>query len=483
MTKTHNPAPDSNLRPAKTAEDAEFLPAALELVETPPSPIRIALIYFCASFVVVALAWAWIGRLDVIAIAQGKIQPPGRVKVIQPSESGRVAQIKVTNGQKVEAGEVLVEFDTTEARADVEALEAASRALRAEIERRGVAITLAQAPEQIQLDAAIPFSEGMPNEARERENQVLRADLSHLLAAIAALDAQTGLKQREHQRLAETMAVQTELVKTLQERVNMRTTLLGSGTGSRSSVMDSMETLLIQRTVLASQAGQLREIEASMRVLSADRARMIQSFLTENTLKRSEASKTLDEVTQRLNKARSRLRNLVLQSPIDGQVVASSINSTGQVVSAGQEVMRIVPLGEKLEVEAYFFNKDIGFVQAGQTVTIKVDSFPYTRYGTLTGTVQSVASDAIPLSEAQQIEGNPIRPGEGALFAGAQRTQNLVFPVTIALDSTSLAVYGRQVTMSSGMTVTAEIRTGSRRIIEYLFSPIAETTSEAMRER
>ena len=145
--------------------------------------------------------------------------------------------------------------------------------------------------------------------------------------------------------------------------------------------------------------------------------------------------------------------------------------------------MRIVPQGDKLEIEAYLPNKDIGFVREGQLVAIKVESFPFTRYGMLSGTVTHIARDAIPQPEAAQIEGNPARPGENQMFAGAQRTQNLVFPITIAVEKPELVVDGRRIPMSAGMTVTAEIKTGSRRIIEYLFSPLVEVGSEAMRER
>jgi hemolysin D len=145
--------------------------------------------------------------------------------------------------------------------------------------------------------------------------------------------------------------------------------------------------------------------------------------------------------------------------------------------------MRIVPSDAKLEVEAYLPNKDIGFVELGQEVTVKVESFPFTRYGMLTGHVTRLAHDAIPLPEASQIEGNPTQSNSTTTFAGAQRTQNLVFPMIISLDNPVLIVDGKPVPMSPGMTVSAEIKTGNRRILEYVFSPLAETASESMKER
>jgi hemolysin D len=205
--------------------------------------------------------------------------------------------------------------------------------------------------------------------------------------------------------------------------------------------------------------------------------------LDENVQKRAEASKQHDDYSERLVKVHNRLKHMTLFSPADGIVQASNVFTIGQVVTAGQEIMRIVPNDAKLEVEAYLPNKDIGFAEVGQEVSVKVESFPFTRYGMLVGHVSHLAHDAIPLPEASQIEGNPAQSNSTATFAGAQRTQNLVFPITISLDKPELIVDGKPVPMSPGMAVSAEIKTGNRRRLEYVFSPLAETASKAMKER
>jgi len=265
--------------------------------------------------------------------------------------------------------------------------------------------------------------------------------------------------------------------------VDMRTTLATSGSGSRASLIDGKEVLLKEEAVLTGHRGNLREADASLRVLASEREKLFQTFLTENTQKRADAGKALEEASQRLIKAQTRLGHMSLRSPADGVVQASTIYTIGQVVTPAQEVMRIVPQGEALEIEAYLPNKDIGFVQEGQEVAVKVESFPFTRYGLLAGKVTRIARDAIPQADAAMIEGNPAKPAESQGFAGAQRMQNLVFPITITIEKPELVVDGRRLPMSPGMTVTAEIKTGSRRIIEYLFSPLVEVGSEAMRER
>lgn len=477
-------APAAPLQLVPTTEDREFLPAALEILETPPSPIRIKLIVVMATFVAVALLWAFFGRLDVIAIAQGKVQPPGRVKIVQSAEPGKVLRINVQNGDRIQRDSILVEFDPADARADREALDAGVSALKAEIARRDTAVRAVTGQGKINTDGpAILWPEGIPESTRAREAAVMRADLLQLSATIGSLEAQRVQKQRERQRLKETLLAQDTLVKTLRERVTMRSTLVTSGFGTRAAVIDSKETLQKEETTLTSLKGQIEETEAALLVNDQERARYFQTFMAENTQKRADAQRLLDETTQRLAKAATRLDNMTLRAPSDGVVQALTLFTQGQVVPAGQEVMRIVPESATMEVEAYIPNKDIGFVRQGQDVSIKVDSFPFTRYGMLSGKVSRVAQDAIPLPEAAQVEQNPARPGDSQFFGGAQRTQNLVFPVTITLDQPGFVIGEQKVSITPGMTVVAEIKTGSRRILEYVFSPVYEVTSESMRER
>jgi hemolysin D len=174
---------------------------------------------------------------------------------------------------------------------------------------------------------------------------------------------------------------------------------------------------------------------------------------------------------------------MTLMAPIAGTVQALTVTTVGQVVAAGQDVMRIVPGDGTLEVEVYLANKDIGFVKAGQEAIAKIESFPFSRYGAIDVRVTRIATDAIPEPDAAQLESNGARALNAGMFAGAQRTQNLVFPVTLELLATAIEADGARVPLSPGMAVSVEIKTGSRRILEYLFSPLTEVASEAMRER
>jgi hemolysin D len=171
-----------------------------------------------------------------------------------------------------------------------------------------------------------------------------------------------------------------------------------------------------------------------------------------------------------------------LASPIDGVVYGVSVTTVGQVVGSGEEMMRVVPEAASLEIECYLANKDIGFVSAGQEAVVKIESFPFTRYGTLSATVMRVAGDAIPEPDARETE-STAHPAKDKMFAGAERTQNLMFPVTLLPERSTMLIDGSNVPLSPGMAVSVEIATGKRRILEYLFSPLVETASEAMKER
>jgi hemolysin D len=476
------PVPAKRVQTRKPgASDREFLPAALEILETPPSPIKMGLLLLICSFFAVALVWSYFGHIDIIAVAQGKLQPTGHVKVIQPLETSRVQMTRAENGMRVRAGDVLVELDPSEAAADVAASAASLASYRAEALRREAAIKAAQTmPISTRLDIVWPAE--TPAAIRRREERVFTADLAQLDAQIASLSAQAQQKRAEHERLATTIVAQEQLIATLQQRVTMRAQLVDMNAGSKSNLIDATETLQYQKTTLAQQKGQLAEAEANLGVVLKDIQKTTDTFIAENAQKAAEAERQAADLQEKLIKAKARLSHMTLTSPIDGTVQASTLTTVGQIVTSGQELMSIVPEGTTLEIEAYLPNKDIGFVKEGEPAIVKIESFPFSRYGTIDARVTRVARDAIPEPDADQLEKDPTRRA-ARLPNGAQRTQNLVFPVTLALDQTLINVDGTKVPLGAGMAVTVEIRTGSRRILEYVFSPLVQIGSEAMKER
>ena len=476
------PATSGPPAPRRRRADNAFLAPALEILETPPSPVRVALIWIICALAAASIAWAYFGRIDIIAVAQGKFQPTGRVKVIEPLETGKVAALHVVNGSRVAAGDVLVEFDRSSAEADAQSARAGLASSRAEAARRSAALAAAKA-RSFDPIPAISWPDETPPALRAREQRVLAADLGQAAAALASFEAQRAQKQAERDQLLLTIATQKNLVATLQQRVDMRTQLVTMNAGAKAAVIDATETLQYQITQLAIQQGQLASASRALDVFDKDMQKTIEAFLADNAEKLSEAERQAEELEQKLAKAEAAIEHLTLKAPISGTVQASALTTIGQVVSSGQEIMRIVPEDAGLEIEVYVLNKDIGFVKQGQEAVVKVESFPFTQYGTILARVTRIARDAIPEPEANQNEGDPARAAASSTFAGAQRTQNLVFPVMLEPEAAAIGVDGRRAPLTSGMAATVEIKTGARRILEFIFSPLVEVVGGAMRER
>jgi hemolysin D len=481
MSVATKPPAQSQTKNQTWLADREFLPADLEILETPPSPVRMALILIIGAFAVAALVWSWFGRIDIVAVAQGKIQPAGRVKVIEPLEAGKIAAIHVENGARVKAGDVLIEMEQGDTRAEEANAKASYDAFRGEARRRRAALEAAHTRDL--TPPPIAWDDDTPQPIRDRQAQVLVGDLSQLGDAVASYDAQIRQKQVESERLDGTIAAQARLVATLQERVDMRASLVKSGSGAKSSLIDAEETKEYHETQLAASKGQHDAAVANLDVLARERDKTFSNFIAENGQKLAEAQRQADDWREKLVKARLKSARMSLTSPINGTVYGISVSTIGQVAGAGEELMRIVPEGAALEIECYLANKDVGFVKVGQKAAVKIESFPFTRYGTLPATVERVSSDAIPEPEAQADESGPSRPRKDQTFAGAQRTQNLVFPVTLRPERTVMPVDGQNIPLTPGMAVNVEVATGSRRILEYIFSPLVETASQAMKER
>ncbi len=484
-TVNHEPAgPKSSKLPPKirlTQVDREFLPAALELLETPPSPVRMWLLLSLCAMVATAVLWAFIGRIDIIAVAQGKIQSVGRVKFVQPIEAGKVRSLLARNGQHVTEGDAVVKLDDSEAAAEEAGLAATVASFRAEAIRRKASIEGAKS--RVFAPAAPAWPDGVPVNIREREERVLRGDLQQLATTLASFQAQRRQKEAESARLTASIASQEKLLTIEGERVELRSTLEQQKLGSKLNRLDAEEALQQQRTTLTQQKGQLAEAAAAIEVLTQDAAKTADTFIADNSQKLAEAERQLEDNVQRLAKARSRTEHMVLRAPVSGVVQGLTIISSGQVVMAGDEVMRIVPeIGGGYEIECFLPNKDIGFVSEGQDAIVKIESYPFTRYGVLNARVSRIGIDAIPEPEAAQREADPAKAPKSTFLGGAERTQNLYFPVILTPEQQNVG-HDTSLPISNGMGVTVEIKTGDRRIIDYLFSPLVEVGARALKER
>ncbi|WP_235694286.1 HlyD family type I secretion periplasmic adaptor subunit [Brucella intermedia] len=473
-------------------KDMEFLPAVLETLETPASPVRIAFIWFICILVVAVLLWSWFGKFDIVATAQGKLQPAGRVKIITSLESGRTSAVAVTNGTHVRAGDIIVELDDGEVKAEETATRAKLNAYRAELARRNAVIDQLtvwknvgdSGPFKAPLSQQLIFASDIPQAMQERERAIFAAQLRGVQASLDSLMAQGAQKQAEIDGLQATVEAFRQQVRTLGERVAMRTRLVHSSAGSRALVIDAMQSHEQALSSLAEKKAQLMAAIAAQKVSNAEIRKLLDTAASENASRKLEAERAIDALEQEVIKAARRRDLMTIRSPIEGTVQLTSIATAGQVIAAGTELMRIVASNAPLEIEAYLPNREVGFVTANQTAIVKLEAYPFTRFGVLEGRVLRVSSDAIPEPDAQQLESTASQhAGTTIPTANVPRVQNLVFPLTLTLDSTTLKVDGKSVPVTPGMAVTVEIKTGKRRILEYLFSPLAQIAAEAMSER
>jgi hemolysin D len=479
---TEKPPVATAFAPPRRAEDREFLSAALELLVSPPSPIATALLLTICALFASALAWSYFGWIDIHAVAQGKIQPSGRSKVVQPLEAGKIVAIRVVNGGRVNGGDVLLELDPTEAFADRDAQAHDLEAARGETARRRTAIAIARS-ETLQ-PLPITFSAGVGQDVRQRESDVLVADLVQLKSSVASLKAQLAEKLATKDRLSATIAAREKLIALAKERVDMREDLDAHGSGSRALVIDALQQYETQVTNNVGDRGQLLETEAATRSLERKLEETVTQFIADQSQKLADIERKRDRLVEELVKAQSKSDRTLLRAPIAGTVQQLAVTTVGQVVAGGQSLLTIVPLDAPIEVEAMIANQDIGFVESGQRAVVKVDAFPFTRYGAIDGRVAEVSRDAVDDRNATNLsDATNAAKTQSGVATQPPKPQNLVFPATIRLMRGSLDIDGKDLALTPGMAVTVEIKTGQRRVIDYLLSPLRQVAAQTARER
>ncbi|QLP97303.1 MAG: HlyD family type I secretion periplasmic adaptor subunit [Rhodoblastus sp.] len=461
------------------------MPAALEILETPPAPMRVTVMLTICAFFGLALIWSFFGQLDIHASAWGKIEASGRSKVIQPLEPGKVTTIAARDGAQVKAGDLLLALDDAEAKANASAAQEAYDAARAEADRRRASIAMAHALGRGEAAGRDPDFDAMtPERLRRREAAVYAADRAYLEDTLVNLSRQVEQREATLQKLQMSIDEQTLAIANAKDRVGVRESSIKLNVGTKINLFDAREALQRAQAQIASDRGQMIETRAAISELASQRAKAISQFVADNEAKLAEAERKAEGFSQEVAKADAKLARTRLVAPIDGVVQQMGVTTIGQVVSAGQQLMTLAPLDAALQVEVFVSNLDIGFVRVGQTAEVKVDAFPFTRFGTAPAKVTQVAADAIDEQEAKRRQSNVAAAPQAAGGASAQgQPQSFVFPVTLTLDRPTIDVYGRAAALTPGMTVTAEIKTDKRRVIDYLISPIAKISAEAMRER
>lgn len=471
--------PTRHLRLVTNAEHREFLPAALEIIDTPASPRRLALIWILSLMLAASLIWSCVAKLDIYATAQGRIQPSGRSKVVQSVDPGKIKTIAVENGSKVKAGDVLLELDPTDAYAERDAAAADLEALDAEIPRRNAEILAATSG----TPTKVSFPSNVGRALQQREQKVLDAELSQYQASQATLEAQLAGNAATMTRLKSSIAARERMIAVLQKRVDMKSELLEKQAGTLSAALDAQQQLEQQLIDQAKDKGELLEADATSVATQKKIDQGLKQFVADQTDKLSDAQRKRDHMAQDLIKAVGKAERTRLTAPIDGTVQQLAITTVGQVITAGQPLLVVVPEHSTLEIEALIANADMGFIELGQDAVIKIDAFPFGRYGSLDGKVVRVSGDSVYNKDLTSTDATVPQGENASVLDSTPKTQNLVYPVTVELTQRSMHVDGKDVPLAPGMTAVVEIRTGDRRVIDYLLSPLREVAMQAAHER
>ncbi len=458
------------------SDELAFLPAALEIVETPPSPIGRSIAFSIIAVFGIALVWSCIGTVDIVALAPGKIIPSGRTKTIQPFETGVVHAIQVRDGQSVKAGDVLIELDTTAINAELGHLQGDLMASQLDIARLQAAIANKDDP----LAAFNPPANA-PADLVDMQRGYLVSQSSEQKAKLASVDGQLAQKAAERGTIQASVDKLKATIAPLQQRVEIREQLFQKELGSKITYLADLQDLVSQRQDILVNQSRNSEADAAIVALTEVRSKTIAEYTRGLFDELGKAQQKASGLRQDIIKAEQRRSLQRLTAPVDGMVQQLAVHTIGGIVTPAQTLMLLVPAESRLEIEAMVSNRDIGFVSAGQDAAIKIDTFNFTRYGLLHGTILGVSQDAITRDKPGDGTGDKTLGSESS--SSEPRGQELLYSARISLDRTQLEIEDKSVNLSPGMAVTAEIKTGRRRIISYLLSPLTRYRHDSLRER
>ena len=448
--------------------ELEFLPAALELIETPPSPVGLAILWSICSFIVIAVLWACLAHIDIVATSQGKIVPSGRVKVIQPVEIGRITAIHVQDGQEVKAGDTLIELDPAETGADQ------SRYQRDLMEEE-MEVARIQAVLKNKPDFEAPDGSSVALVARHQS--LLVSTLAQQAATLSSIDQEIAQHEAERSGAEEQIKKLEQTLPLVRRQAEARNNLAKEGYGSRLTALQAQQQAIEQVQDLAIQQQKMIELNATLLSLGQKRQQAMSEFESKQLTALADAEHKADGLRQELAKAKDRNDHQTLAAPVDGIVQQLAVHTIGGVVTPAQELMIVVPSTGSLEIEAQIENKDIGFVRDGQAAEIKVETFPFTRYGLIHGKVLHVSHDAISPEQVKK------DPKSSSASKDQEEQQGLTYAARVSMEKTTIDVDGQPVNLTPGMAVTVEIKTGKRRVIEYIASPLMRYKQESLHER
>jgi len=454
--------PASRSPPAQLPADYRaFHPPLIRLQQAAPNPVGRRVLWALAALLAFLLVWAVVGQLDIVAVAEGKLVPASYLKIVQPPEAGIVKEILVREGEQVSAGQVLMRMDALITEADLEAI--AAEHARKRLALRRIDAELSGQP--FRPEPAAPATLAHEVAAQYQANRdALAAALAEERSRLVKAQEELAAAEQQKTRLQAVLPHYRQQEEAYGKLVTdgFAGTLMGSD--KRRERIEKEQELATQEHLIASARASIEQSRRKLHQIEADYLRQLHA-------ERDEARSQVDRLDKELQKQQHRRALMELKAPQDGVIKELATHTAGTVVQPGTVLASLVPREERLKVEVWVSNEDIGFVRPGQPVKLKLAAYPFQKYGMAEGTVEHVSADAQSEEETREAGLSPA--GQRPL-----RYKALVTPATDALE-----LDGHRYPLAVGMQTNAEILLGSRTVAEYLLSPLQKAWHEAGRER
>ncbi len=434
--------------------DHAFMPAVLEVLESPPSPLSRAVTLSLIGLAVLMVLWAFFSEMEIVVSAQGRVAPSGKVKQIQAFNAGIVRDIHVRDGQRVRKGDVLIELDSTRTEADNQ---------RLYHEREEARLTMLRLQAQLQDDeTAFILPADTNREIASMQKRLLASRLQQQRSRLLVLESETQEKEAEVLALTSMTQRLAEAFPLIERKHRKHKELAKKGYVSEMENLSTRLEMLAARRELEVRRHRLQVAKSALAASKKEKQRTESEFLN-NTLDDYLTARNQHEMLQQeIIKSEQQKSQQKIIAPVDGIVQQLSINTLGGVVTAAQVLLEIVPDDSKLEVNAEILNRDIGALYAGLPVKLKVDAFEFTRHGMIDATLEWVGTNSFQ-----------------------DKQLGMVYPLRIGIETTQLPnrINGRRGHLAPGMSVTADIVVGKRRVIDYFLGPLLRYRDESLRER
>lgn len=435
--------------------ETDFLPAILEVTETPPSPVGRLVLWTIVALLVVGILWSVFGTVDEVAVATGKIIPVGQVKTIQSKDKGIVKTIYVKEGDYVKAGDLLIELDPTSTGADLESLKKRAAYYELDIDRlnaelAGTTFNPSMSPDLEQKDFSAQISLYQSRVAQQQAE--IRAAQMAISQKESALSAEKSNYEKYEGMLEIAEEKRSRLELLVQENAIAEFQLLEQ----EAQCMELEKTLQAQADTVEKTRSELAEAKQKLANVDATYKKDIMTNLVE-------ARKQYYSYAEEIKKADENSRLSRIIAPVDGRVHQLAMHTVGGIVTEAQSLLMIVPDDTRLEFEVWADNKDIGFIKVGQAAEVKVQTFNFQKFGVVDGEVTEISPDAL---------NDP-----------SDKERDKKYRLALSMERKEMDVSGKTVPLSPGMEVTAEIKIKTKRIIDFFLDPFKKYTSEALRER